>query len=82
MAFIDEQFERIVSTRNALQLAQRFEALSIPDLNIEEQYARILQHYAADLEQVASIYQGTKAHPEVARDLPSIAGRNCVITFA
>jgi len=74
MVFVNEHFNQIISTQNALQLAKRFEDLAIPGLDIEEQYRRIFQHYTTDLETVANIYQKTKAKPEVARDLPPVAG--------
>jgi Dynein heavy chain, N-terminal region 1 len=74
MAFVSEHFDQIINTQHSLQLAKRFEDLAIPGLDMEEQYRRLLEHYTTDLEAVANIYQKTKAHPEVARDLPPVAG--------
>ena len=76
VAFVNEHFDQIINTQNSLQLAKRFEDLAIPGLDMEDQYRRILEHYSADLEAVANIYQKTKAHPEVARDLPPVAGKS------
>jgi dynein heavy chain len=44
-------------------------------MNIQEKYARILTHYAKDIEIVSKIYQKSKQQPPVARDLPPIAGK-------
>jgi dynein heavy chain len=75
LSFIDNQFERIQNTDRSLQMLRRFEKLDLPNMNIQEKYARILTHYAKDIEQVSKIYQKSKQQPPVARDLPPIAGK-------
>ena len=72
--FMDQRFERIVSTQRALWLLRKFESLNLPNLGIQEKYQRILSHYARDIDYVSKIYQKNKADPPVARDLPPIAG--------
>ncbi|XP_056016925.1 dynein axonemal heavy chain 5-like isoform X3 [Ostrea edulis] len=73
--FMDQKFERIVSTTRALVLLQRFEKLNLPGLGIYDKYQRILSHYGKDIENVSKLYQKNKNDPPVARDLPPIAGK-------
>ncbi len=73
--FMDQRFERIVSTQRALAVLHKFETLNLPNLGIQEKYQRILSHYARDIEMVSKIYQKNKTEPPIARDLPPIAGR-------
>lgn len=40
--FMDQKFEKIVSTTRALVLLQRFEKLNLPGLGIYDKYQRIL----------------------------------------
>jgi len=74
VSFMDQCFERIVSTQNALLLIQKFDRLSISNLDVTDKYQRILAHYARDLDTVARIYQKNKTDPPIARDLPPISG--------
>ncbi|XP_052714224.1 dynein axonemal heavy chain 5-like isoform X2 [Crassostrea angulata] len=73
--FMDQKFEKIVSTTRALVLLQRFEKLNLPGLGIYDKYQRILSHYGKDIENVSKLYQKNKNDPPVARDLPPIAGK-------
>ena len=75
MHFMDQRFERISSTKRALWLLAKFERLQLPSLNIQEKYLRILQHYGRDIDMVARLYQKNKGDPQIARDLPPIAGK-------
>ena len=72
--FMDQRFERIISTQRALAVLHKFETLNLPNLGIQEKYQRILSHYARDIEMVSKIYQKNKTEPPIARDLPPIAG--------
>lgn len=72
--FMDQKFEKIVSTTRALVLLQRFEKLNLPGRGIYDKYQRILSHYGKDIENVSKLYQKNKNDPPVARDLPPIAG--------
>ena len=73
--FIDNQFDRIQNTQRALQMIKRFEKLDLPNLGMQDKYARILNHYAKDIETVSKIYQKSRLQPPIARDLPPIAGK-------
>ena len=72
---MDQRFERISSTLRALQLMSRFETLNLPNIGIQEKYQCILNHYSKDLDVVSKMYQNQKNDPQVARDLPPIAGK-------
>lgn len=72
--FMDQRFERIISTQRALWLLQKFESLKLPNLGIQEKYQRILMHFAKDIDFISKTYQKNKSDPPVARDLPPIAG--------
>ena len=61
------------------QLLNRFEKLGLPNLGIQEKYARILAHFGRDIEFVSKLYQRNKTDPPIARDLPPVAGK---ITWA
>ena len=75
MTFIDNHFDRIHNTHRAIQTLKRFEKLNLPNLGIQEKYARILYHYAKDIESVSKIYTKSRQQPAIARDLPPIAGK-------
>lgn len=75
MNFIDNQFEKIQNTQRAIQTLRRFEKLDLPNLNIQDKYARILSHYSKDIEVVSKIYTKNRQQPPIARDLPPIAGK-------
>ena len=78
-AFVDAQLERMQqqqSTERALTLSKRIDALAIPRLDTRAKYARVLQQYARDIDQVARIYQRSRLEPPpVGHDLPPTAGR-------
>lgn len=71
---MDSRFERIPSTRRAIEHLQKFEALGLDNLGIQEKYQRILSHYARDIDTVSKLYQKNKGEPPIARDLPPVAG--------
>ncbi|XP_064611990.1 dynein axonemal heavy chain 5-like isoform X2 [Liolophura sinensis] len=73
--FMDQRFERIISTQRALLILRKFERLNLPNLGIQEKYQRILLHYSKDIDNVSRLYQKYKNDPPVARDLPPIAGK-------
>lgn len=75
MLFIDNQFDRIQNTQRAIQTLKRFERLDLPNLGIQDKYARILSHYSKDIETVSKIYTKSRQQPPIARDLPPIAGK-------
>ena len=71
---MDTKFERILNTQSAIATLQKFEALDLPNLNIQDKYQRILSHYARDIDTISKMYQKNKSEPPIARDLPPIAG--------
>jgi hypothetical protein len=71
---INGQFEKVKNMQNALQLVHKFDKISLPGWTIEQLHSRLLQLYIAEVELVAKIYQETKTQPDIARDLPPIAG--------
>ena len=72
--FLEKYFNSIRNTERALNALKRFEKLGIPNLGLNEKYARILQQYSKDLDSVAKIYQKNSKDPPISRDLPPIAG--------
>lgn len=75
MLFIDNQFDRIQNTQRAIQILKRFERLDLPNLDIQDKYARVLSHYSKDIETVSKIYNKSRQQPPIARDLPPISGK-------
>ncbi|CAF0837526.1 unnamed protein product [Adineta steineri] len=77
--FLDKYFNAIRNTERALDALKRFEKLQIPNIGLNDKYAKILQQYSKDLDSVAKMYQKSSKEPLISRDLPPIAGR---ITWA
>jgi len=74
--FLDKFFNSIRNTERALITLKRFEKLQLPNLGLNEKYAKILQQYSKDLDSVAKIYQKNSKEPPISRDLPPTAGMN------
>ena len=72
---MNQRFERIIDTQQAIRLLRKFETLNLPNMGIQDKYLRILNHYAKDIDYVSRTYQKNKTDPPVARDLPPIAGK-------
>jgi dynein heavy chain len=75
--FLDKYFNAIRNTERALNALKRFEKLQLPNIGLNEKYAKILQQYSKDLDSVAKIYQKHSKEPLISRDLPPIAGKIC-----
>ena len=73
--FLDKYFNAIRNTERALNALKRFEKLQLPNIGLNEKYARILQQYSKDLDLVAKIYQKNSKEPLISRDLPPTAGK-------
>ncbi|XP_038654873.1 dynein heavy chain 8, axonemal-like isoform X2 [Scyliorhinus canicula] len=75
--FMSNCFAKIISSRHALQLLQRFQKLGIPSLEseIEITIERILQHYSVELMTIQKHYQMCKENPPLARNMPPVAGK-------
>jgi len=72
--FLEKYFNSIRNTERALITLKRFEKLQLPNIGLNEKYARILQQYSKDLDLVAKIYQKNSKEPPIPRDLPPTAG--------
>jgi dynein heavy chain len=79
--FLDKFFNSIRNTERALITLKRFEKLQLPNLGLNEKYAKILQQYSKDLDSVAKIYQKNSKEPPISRDLPPTAGMNDFLFF-
>ncbi|XP_033641432.1 dynein heavy chain 8, axonemal-like [Asterias rubens] len=75
LEFVDNSFDRITATTQSLALLSRFERLNIPQLNIEDKYTAILQHYGTELEGIKKLYMKHKDDPPIPRDMPPVAGK-------
>ncbi|CAF0880138.1 unnamed protein product [Rotaria sordida] len=73
--FLDKHFNSIRNTERSLTALKRFEKLQLPNIGLNEKYAKILQQYSKDLDAVAKIYQKNSKDPLISRDLPPTAGR-------
>lgn len=73
--FLDKYFNAIRNTERALNALRRFEKLKLPNIGINEKYAKILQQYSKDLDAVAKTYQKNSSQPLISRDLPRTAGK-------
>ncbi|XP_078399004.1 dynein axonemal heavy chain 8-like [Cetorhinus maximus] len=75
--FMSSCFAKIISSRHALQVLQRFQNLGIPSLESEIAITieRILQHYLGELTAIQKHYQICKENPPLARNMPPIAGK-------
>ncbi|XP_077985364.1 dynein axonemal heavy chain 8-like [Glandiceps talaboti] len=73
--FLDNCFEKMTSSIQALGLLARFERLGISSMNIDEKYSLILQHFGNELETIRKLYQKNKDDPPVPRDMPPVAGK-------
>ena len=47
--FLDKYFNSIRNTERALITLKRFEKLQLPNIGLNEKYAKILQQYSKDL---------------------------------
>ncbi|XP_060709267.1 dynein axonemal heavy chain 8-like [Hemiscyllium ocellatum] len=75
--FMSSCFAKIISSRHALQLLQRFQKLNIRSLEseIEMTVERILQHYFGELMAIQKHYQACRDNPPLARNMPPVAGK-------
>jgi dynein heavy chain len=75
--FLDKYFNALRNTERSLNALKRFEKLQLPNIGLNEKYAKILQQYSKDLDLVAKIYQKNSKEPLISRDLPPTAGKRC-----
>ncbi|CAF3729197.1 unnamed protein product [Adineta steineri] len=73
--FLDKYFNSVKNIQRALTTLKRFEKLQLPNIGLNEKYAKILQQYSKDLDLVAKIYQKNSKEPPIPRDLPPVSGR-------
>eukprot|EP00003_Mantamonas_plastica_P000098 TRINITY_DN1008_c0_g3_i1.p1 TRINITY_DN1008_c0_g3~~TRINITY_DN1008_c0_g3_i1.p1 ORF type:complete len:1912 (+),score=670.21 TRINITY_DN1008_c0_g3_i1:589-5736(+) len=75
--FLDESFEKITDTDQALALLEKFRSVltrqSLKE-NLDSKYMVIFRNYGQDLEQIQQIYESQKKNPPLIRDAPAVAG--------
>ena len=64
-----------LQTEKALELLDKFEAISAAQLDLTDKYMRVMTVYGRDLEAIRKIYQKHKGDPQIPRNLPPIAGK-------
>lgn len=62
-------------TEKALELLDKFEAISSVELNLTDKYLQIIAIYSHELETIRKIYQKHKNDPQIPRNLPPVAGK-------
>ena len=80
--YLEKYFNGIRNTERALTTLKRYEKLQLPNLGLNEKYARILQQYSKDLDYVARIYQKNSKEPPISRNLPPVAGKRINFSFS
>ncbi|XP_038626369.1 dynein heavy chain 5, axonemal [Tachyglossus aculeatus] len=73
--FMDDTFEKIQNTENALTMLKKFERLGIPNLGVDDKYLIILENFGLDIEMISRMYTRQKDDPPLGRDQPPIAGK-------
>ncbi|XP_076808265.1 dynein axonemal heavy chain 5-like [Clavelina lepadiformis] len=73
--YMDNWFDKSLSTEYLLELLVKFEAIKGADLDINEKYSFLLTKYAKDLETVRKLYAKFKTDPPIARNMPPISGK-------
>ncbi|XP_066267666.1 dynein axonemal heavy chain 5-like [Branchiostoma lanceolatum] len=73
--FVDQWFERNLTTEKALELLEKFEMIRGAKLDLEEKYMRVLGWFGRDLENIRKAYQKFKDNPSIPRNLPPVAGK-------
>ncbi|XP_072018853.1 LOW QUALITY PROTEIN: dynein axonemal heavy chain 5-like [Amphiura filiformis] len=77
--FVDNWFEKPLTTDKALEFLTKFEKIGGNHLNLNDKYMKVLSNYSRDLETVRKLYQKGKDDPPVPRNFPPVAGK---ITWA
>ena len=75
--FINESFDSITSTENALNLLRQFQSILQRETlkqDLDDKYMVIFQNYGLDLEAVQKLYEKHKSKPPIARYAPPVAG--------
>eukprot|EP00854_Cymbomonas_tetramitiformis_P002070 gene2070-2767_t len=76
-AFINNSFENISSTDQALNLLRQFQGILQRDTlkaDLDDKYLVIFQNYGLDLDAVQKLYEKHKHSPHLVRDAPPVAG--------
>ena len=64
-----------LQTEKSLELLDKFEKMSGPNLELKDKYCLVLNNYAKDLESVKKTYQNDRMDPTIPRNIPPISGR-------
>ncbi|KAH3727100.1 hypothetical protein DPMN_053025, partial [Dreissena polymorpha] len=74
-SFMDTWFQRPLTTEKAIELLNKFEAITGSNLDINEKYTKVMVNYGRDLESIRKLYQKFKQDPIIPRNLPPVAGK-------
>ncbi|KAI9220476.1 dynein heavy chain and region D6 of dynein motor-domain-containing protein [Blastocladiella britannica] len=73
--FIDNSFDRLSNTEQALLLLEKFGEITDLQLDLESKHLAVFQQYTKrDLEGIRKMYQKHKDAPPIPRNMPPVAG--------
>ncbi|KAI9150964.1 hypothetical protein H9P43_009579 [Blastocladiella emersonii ATCC 22665] len=73
--FIDNSFDRLSNTEQALLLLEKFAEIKDLQLDLESKHMSVFQQYTRrDLEGIRKLYQKHKDAPPIPRNMPPVAG--------
>ena len=73
--FIDTWSRNAYTSEQSLEFLEKFQKLDGVRVDFNNQYSKLLQSYARELEAVRKLYEKNKAEPILSRNLPPISGR-------
>lgn len=74
-SYIASFVEKMPSTFQALKLLQKFDALNLPNLGVNELFKALLKSFGKDIEMIKRLYNTHRSDPPVPRDVPPVAGK-------
>ncbi len=74
-SFIDTWSRNAYTSEQSLEFLEKFQKLDGVRVDFNNQYSKLLQGYARELEAVRKLYEKNKAEPILSRNLPPISGR-------
>ncbi|CAH0592601.1 unnamed protein product [Chrysodeixis includens] len=76
-----KSIKKCPNTEVALHLLTRFEKLKLDCLYIEEQYFDLISLFTSEIESIRDRYNEERDQPDIARNMPPVAGRLLWIRF-
>ena len=73
--FIDTWSRNAYTSEQSLEFLEKFQRLDGVRVDFNNQYSKLLQEYARELEAVRKLYEKNKTEPTLSRNLPPISGR-------